>query len=658
MAVRSNPPPVTVQIAVVLADGQNAFFVELAHALVGALRAGGTAATVVVGEMPSSANGLVPLVLPPHEVAHLGGAQALADPELRARSIAVCAEQPGSTWFAANVELLHDFGAVFDLSGYSVAALTRLGIPARRLQLGHVPAWDTCAAGDPHADRDIDVIFLGSASPRRASILAACADALAEHEAQLVISDNSRPNRDTGPGFLAGADKRARLRRARVLLSVHGGDRPYFEWLRAIDALHSGAVLVSEWSADTDPLRAGTHLLASRPTALHEVVVAALADDLRLRRMRDAGLRWLRARPLTALVTPLAEAASTIASRPWRRGAIAFAAPPRLGPEPAPEPGDGRARATKRAMLESLALRRRVEVFERRLAGRSDALEIVSFTPAWSGAPRKVAVLIPSYRHADELPDALDSVWSTARSVGAPVSVEVVVVDDGSPDGDDDVAAAWADRHPWLPVLVARHPVNRGLGPARNAAAGLTDAPRLLALDADNTLLPNGLARLNAALDAEPDAPAAYGVLICWSPNTGPIGLLSARPWQPDALVRSNYIDAFAMVRRSALDAVGGYTDDLRLHGWEDYDLWLSFVDRDLSPAFVPHAIGRYREYSSVTRTITDVSLGDARLALRQRHPCVGALDSDAAAGVQTAADQAAAVEAEVVQAAVAQAVR
>jgi glycosyl transferase family 2 len=628
---------VTLHVVVVLAEGQNAFFVELAHAVAGALTAGGTAASVVVGEMPGPAPGLVPLVLPPHEVARLGGAEALADPALRARSIAVCAEQPGSSWFTDNVDLLHDFGAVFDVSGCSVEALARHGIPARRLHLGHVPAWDTCSDGDPHAERDIDVVFLGSATARRESILAACADALVGHETQLVISDNSRPNRETGRGFVAAGEKRALLRRARVLLSVHCDVLPYFEWLRAMDALHAGAVLVSEWSLDTDPLRAGTHLLAARPRALPDVVVAALADDVRLRRVREAGLQWLQARPFAELVKPLAEMASTIASRPWHRAPVAFTATPRLRQEPAPRSRDEPAIATKHALLESLALRRRVAVLERRLAGHSNALEIVAATPAWSGEPRQVAVLIPSYRHADELPEALDSVWPTARTAGAPASVEVVVVDDGSPDRDGEVAAAWASCHPWLPMLVARHPVNRGLGPARNAAAGLSDASRLLALDADNTLLPGGLARLNAALDAGPAAPAAYGMLIRWSPEAGPVGLLSAKPWHPDALVRSNYIDALALLRRSALDAVGGYTDDLRLHGWEDYDLWLSFADRDLSPTFVPHAVGRYREHPSSMRTITDVSHDDARLALRERHPCVLALDPEAAVAVRVA---------------------
>jgi glycosyltransferase involved in cell wall biosynthesis len=248
-------------------------------------------------------------------------------------------------------------------------------------------------------------------------------------------------------------------------------------------------------------------------------------------------------------------------------------------------------------------------------------------------------VLIPSYGHPEELPEALDSIWPAAAHAGASVPVEVVVVDDGSPDRDGDVAAVWAADHPWLPVLVARHPVNRGLGPARNAAAGLTDASRVLPLDADNALLPGGLARLNAALDAEPEAPAAYGVLIRWSPESGPIGLLSAKPWRPDALVRSNYIDALALLRRSALDTVGGYTDDLRLHGWEDYDLWLSFADRDLTPTFVPNAVGRYREHTSSMRRITDVSHEDARLALRERHPCV-ARDTDAVQAVRCVQDR------------------
>ena len=54
-------------------------------------------------------------------------------------------------------------------------------------------------------------------------------------------------------------------------------------------------------------------------------------------------------------------------------------------------------------------------------------------------------MLIPSYGHPDELPEALDSVGPAAgtRRV-APSPVEVVVVDDGSPDRDGDVAAVWA----------------------------------------------------------------------------------------------------------------------------------------------------------------------------------------------------------------------
>ena len=85
-------------------------------------------------------------------------------------------------------------------------------------------------------------------------------------------------------------------------------------------------------------------------------------------------------------------------------------------------------------------MRRRVEVLGRRLAGHSDALEIVALTPAWSGHPRQVAVLIPSYGHADVLPEALDSVWPAVGRAGSPVSVEVVVVDDGSPDRAGDIA--------------------------------------------------------------------------------------------------------------------------------------------------------------------------------------------------------------------------
>ena len=72
----------------------------------------------------------------------------------------------------------------------------------------------------------------------------------------------------------------------------------------------------------------------------------------------------------------------------------------------------------------------------------------------------------------------------------------------------------------------------------------------------------------------------------CSSGSTRPasVGLTSHLPWDVELLVHGAYIDAMAMFRRSAWEALGGYAvGRSRVYGWEDYDLWLAAAERGLA---------------------------------------------------------------------------
>ena len=60
---------------------------------------------------------------------------------------------------------------------------------------------------------------------------------------------------------------------------------------------------------------------------------------------------------------------------------------------------------------------------------------------------------------------------------------------------------------------------------------------------------PDCLERLVKALEAEPDAAFAYGILEQFD-GSGPVGLSGYFGWEPERLVRDNYIDALALMRR------------------------------------------------------------------------------------------------------------
>jgi hypothetical protein len=240
------------EIAFVLAPGQNAFFRALAEALRAELETLGVAAGISEGDFPAPRKGLVYVLIPPHEYAELRRGDL--PPELLGRTIFVCAEQPGTPWFGSNLGLTRLGGAIFDVNPASVRRMRELGIEAEHLPLGYTPLWDRF---DPEADPPVDVLFMGRASRRREHLLARWATSLWRCRSRLVISDNLSPNPATSESFVAGEEKRRLLSDSKLLLNVHGDDEPYFEWLRVLEAIHCGAVVVSEWSTDFAPLVPG-----------------------------------------------------------------------------------------------------------------------------------------------------------------------------------------------------------------------------------------------------------------------------------------------------------------------------------------------------------------------------------------------------------------
>ena len=101
-----------------------------------------------------------------------------------------------------------------------------------------------------------------------------------------------------------------------------------------------------------------------------------------------------------------------------------------------------------------------------------------------------ISVIIPCYRATATLHRAVDSALT-----GAPADLEVLLVDDGSPDDTgalcDELAAAD-------PRVRALHRANGGAGAARNTGLDAAHGDWVLFLDADDALLPG----LWAALDA------------------------------------------------------------------------------------------------------------------------------------------------------------
>lgn len=618
------------EVAFVMSPRQNWFFRELVGAIRSELTAQGIASTVQEDFSEPSPNRIYVLA-PPHEYVALEGEAALPAPELLARTVFLCAEQPGTVHFDHNIELARQAGAVFDINARSVELFHAAGIPARRLGLGHTQAWDHF---DEDAERDIDVLFLGAYSPRRLQALSRYGRTLSRWNCHLQISDNSAPNVGQSTSFLAEG-KWDLLSRSKILINIHQGEQPYFEWLRAVDAVHCGAVFVTEHSTDFEPLVPGRHMFVGGPDSLGNIADYLLRDPDRLDEVRRAAHRFLaESVPFSASVSEFLGAARDLLARPIPAGVDIGNRAVASGSSPAPAPPlDAGARAMtslraglKSARLDLLSMRRqlaRLEVTVRSPKHQAPPpAEGVHRSRAWLARREPtVSVITALYNYANLIPLALDSLAASGYS-----DFEAVVVDDGSGDGSGEAVLEWSDAHPDIALQLVRHPINRGLGAARNTATDFARGRYCFVLDADNVLYPRCLGALAWTLDNTPGATFAYPILEAFGQveayvAAGGSPLISFYGWEPQRLRAGNYIDALSMIRTSDLRELGGYSTDGRLFGWEDYDLWCRIAESGRHGMLVPQILARYRASPNSMRSLTDLYGGDAMNVVIERCP-------------------------------------
>jgi len=122
------------------------------------------------------------------------------------------------------------------------------------------------------------------------------------------------------------------------------------------------------------------------------------------------------------------------------------------------------------------------------------------------------------------------------------------------------------------------------------------------------------------ALWEHPDAAFAYGIAEKFS-AAGPTDLISWQAWSADRFRYGNYIDAMALIRRTALEQVGGFTTDRRLYGWEDFALWCSFAQAGLDGVHVPEILARYRLSPDSMISLTNLDTSEPWAVLIEQFP-------------------------------------
>jgi dolichol-phosphate mannosyltransferase len=105
------------------------------------------------------------------------------------------------------------------------------------------------------------------------------------------------------------------------------------------------------------------------------------------------------------------------------------------------------------------------------------------------------SIIVPTFREVEALPDLIDRVARVRE--GNPSLVELVIVDDDSRDGTEELIAARPE--PWLKLIVRRE--DRGLSQAVLAGLHAARGDLLVVMDADLSHPPEVIADMQRAID-------------------------------------------------------------------------------------------------------------------------------------------------------------
>lgn len=198
-----------------------------------------------------------------------------------------------------------------------------------------------------------------------------------------------------------------------------------------------------------------------------------------------------------------------------------------------------------------------------------------------------VSVLVPAFNSARFLRESVESVLSQTFS-----DLELIVVDDGSVDETVSILEEYrSDQR----VRIERQE-HLGLRTALELGRRVSQGALLARHDSDDLAMPDRIEKQVAFLDAHPDVVAVGGATELVDASGRPFSR-GTYPLDHDAIVAllpfsTALADPATMIRRDAMDAVGGWRTTMKVAG--DYDLQLRLAEVG-QLANLPDTLVRYR---------------------------------------------------------------
>ena len=205
---------------------------------------------------------------------------------------------------------------------------------------------------------------------------------------------------------------------------------------------------------------------------------------------------------------------------------------------------------------------------------------------------KKVSIIIPCFNQGEWIKEAVESAVNQTYK-----NVEIVIINDGSTDNSEDVIHSLCKKYPDIVFINEKE--NHGVVYARNKAIQMTSAEYILPLDADDKIAPSYVEKAVKILEENPNIGIVY--------SRARIFGIKNKEWKlaefsREDILYKNCIFSSVLFRKRDFEKIGGYKEYMK-DGWEDWDLWLSFIEAGFEVHRIDEVLFFYRKYKQASRS-------------------------------------------------------
>ncbi|ALO25982.1 glycosyltransferase family 2 protein [Leptospira borgpetersenii] len=194
-----------------------------------------------------------------------------------------------------------------------------------------------------------------------------------------------------------------------------------------------------------------------------------------------------------------------------------------------------------------------------------------------------VSIVIPCYNYGRYIHETVESILRQRYKYW-----EVIIVDDGSSDPFTiSILEEYKNKSGFTVLSIPRS----GPSTARNIGIDTAQGEFILPLDSDDMIHEDYLLEAISAYEKNP----SLGIVYCEAEFFGSIkGKWNLPEYRFPNILLDNCIFVSAVFKKSDWKEVGGFNENMK-NEWEDYDFWLSLIEKGGKVYRIPKVLFYYR---------------------------------------------------------------